>query len=66
MLPPDTFEAVVQATVAALVNKSERTDCFDAFGDMLIRMITGRDDVEMHLNDEPADYLQTLRPKKEE
>jgi len=66
MLPVDTYEAVVQATFRTITGKPHRVECFDAFGDMLLSMVTGKEDLKMLVKDEPVDYVQALKPKKEE
>jgi hypothetical protein len=64
MLPVDTYEAVIQATFRAITGKPHRFECFDAFGDMLLSMVTGKEDLKMLVKHEPVDYVQALKPKK--
>jgi hypothetical protein len=65
ILSVETYETIVQETFGVLIGKHKVADCFEAFSDMLIRMMTGKEDPCIFTHDK-ADYIQVLKPKKDD
>ena len=41
LLSGTAYSAIVKETVALMVNRQDKVDCFDAFADMLLSLMAG-------------------------